>query len=155
MFTCEEVASGDDTRVHATPPHLCDVCSLSVGSTFYDCKTRLGGWGYLCIPCFALFGVGLGTGMGQEYRKGPDGRFYVVPEALSPWGKRPFTLEIPPFPGPTDLQPSPASLPPPCDLPPAPPPPNRAFSGLRLAGGAVLFALTMGGILAGLPLILG
>lgn len=32
----------------------------------YDAKTRHGPWAYLCEADYAEFGIGLGTGRGQE-----------------------------------------------------------------------------------------
>ena len=49
---------------------ICDICkqeATEVGPRFYDCKTMLGPWGLLCVKCFPVHGVGLGTGRGQVY----------------------------------------------------------------------------------------
>jgi hypothetical protein len=47
----------------------CDLCSVNVKdvATFYDAKTRQGPWGILCPSCFRRYGLGLGTGLGQQY----------------------------------------------------------------------------------------
>ena len=47
----------------------CDICqkSLFSGKTFYDAATVQGPWGWMCQKCFNAYGVGLGTGVGQEY----------------------------------------------------------------------------------------
>lgn len=41
----------------------CDLCGAEA---HYDAKTRQGPWAYLCPECFGEYGVGLGTGLGQE-----------------------------------------------------------------------------------------
>jgi len=40
----------------------CDFCGEQA---HYDGKTVLGSWAYMCSACFAVHGVGLGTGCGQ------------------------------------------------------------------------------------------
>lgn len=54
---------GTEARVAKLPP--CDI-DPSHGPAGYDAKTTEGPWGYLCEPCFAVHGVGLGTGLGQR-----------------------------------------------------------------------------------------
>jgi hypothetical protein len=46
----------------------CDICQqpLLRFARFYDAST-MRGWGWLCVPCFHDHGMGLGTGVGQEY----------------------------------------------------------------------------------------
>jgi len=46
----------------------CDLCQkpLRRFDTFYDANTRQG-WGWLCRQCFQFYGLGLGTGLGQEF----------------------------------------------------------------------------------------
>jgi hypothetical protein len=34
---------------------------------FVDGKTTAGPWANMCLGCFSLFGMGLGTGKGQKY----------------------------------------------------------------------------------------
>jgi hypothetical protein len=51
-------------------PAYCDLCNrpLTKFDTFYD--GRLKGdprWGLFCPICFDTYGVGVGTGFGQEY----------------------------------------------------------------------------------------
>ena len=41
----------------------CDLCGVLAK---YDGKTTIGPWAYMCKTCFRRFGVGLGTGKGQE-----------------------------------------------------------------------------------------
>jgi len=52
-----------------TWPKDCDICSepLSNASGFFDAATKRGPWGLMCPACFAYYGIGLGTGMGQKY----------------------------------------------------------------------------------------
>ena len=47
----------------------CDIHrhELMVGApAFYDGKTVMGPWAYMCETCFATYGVGLGMGRGQR-----------------------------------------------------------------------------------------
>lgn len=55
----------------------CDTCDTPIVDKFYDAKTEMGPWANMCPSCFTLGpGLGrLGTGLGQEYTKQPDGRF--------------------------------------------------------------------------------
>lgn len=45
---------------------LCE-CDLRKFDTFYDGKTSIGPWAWMCKRCYQLNGRGLGTGLGQEY----------------------------------------------------------------------------------------
>ena len=47
----------------------CDICHgpLRKLAVFYDGKTTMGPWAWMCNGCFPRYGVGLGTGKGQEY----------------------------------------------------------------------------------------
>lgn len=54
----------------ATVPELpkCDLCKeqgIDVDA-YYDGKTRLGPWAYMCDVHFDVYGIGLGTGKGQQ-----------------------------------------------------------------------------------------
>jgi hypothetical protein len=51
------------------PPEACDTCGGKLKATphFYDGKTRMGPWAWMCSPCFMRLGSGLGTGKGQKY----------------------------------------------------------------------------------------
>ena len=52
----------------AAVPANCDICREPLkGKEAYDAKTIMGPWGWLCDPCFQLYGVGLGIGRGQKY----------------------------------------------------------------------------------------
>ena len=48
-------------------PHRpnCDLCGVGT-MAHYDAKTVHGSWGFLCRDCHGRYGVGLGTGRGQE-----------------------------------------------------------------------------------------
>lgn len=48
-------------------PVKCDLCGGELEDVFYDARTTSGPWGILCSMCFAVHGVGIGTGMGQIY----------------------------------------------------------------------------------------
>ena len=58
-----------------SPPDVCDTCDKPITSTFVDGATIMGPWGNMCLGCHRKFGVGLGTGKGQLFRKQPDGSF--------------------------------------------------------------------------------
>ena len=65
------------------PPTECDMkhdlvvrCKNRITNLFFDARTKQGPWGNICSQCFARYGVGLGTGKGQEYRKATDQRWY-------------------------------------------------------------------------------
>lgn len=42
----------------------CDMCRKAEAQ--YDGKTTSGPWAYMCLACYRLHGVGLGTGKGQR-----------------------------------------------------------------------------------------
>ena len=45
---------------------------------FIDCKTNMGPWGIMSPESFKTYGVGLGTGRGQKYKKQPDGKWKKI-----------------------------------------------------------------------------
>lgn len=59
---------------YINPPSKCDICEGPfLNDVMYDAKTLRGAWANMCMECFHNYGVGLGTGLGQEYQKqGPD-----------------------------------------------------------------------------------
>lgn len=54
---------------YINPPKECDVCHKPFGTFMYDAKTAYGPWANMCEDCFNTVGVGLGTGLGQQYKK--------------------------------------------------------------------------------------
>jgi hypothetical protein len=56
-------------------PQHCDLCDSTIKTVFVDGKTKSGPWGCLCSACHRAHGYGLGTGLGQEYKKQKDGRW--------------------------------------------------------------------------------
>lgn len=52
-----------------TPPATCDLCNCTLKreGTFIDGRTKRGPWATMCHLCHFLDGVGLGTGLGQQY----------------------------------------------------------------------------------------
>lgn len=65
----------------------CDFCHKECGNTLYDGKTDMGPWAVMCDMCFHDHGVGLGTGMGQQYKKvGSD--YVKVPDKKKPAGRK-------------------------------------------------------------------
>jgi len=57
------------------PPAACDVCNAPIITEFVDGQTTMGPWANMCTGCHRKVGVGLGTGRGQKFVKGLDGRF--------------------------------------------------------------------------------
>ena len=45
----------------------CDICKEPELVVYYDAKTKDGPWADMCSYCFATYGLGLGTGLGQRY----------------------------------------------------------------------------------------
>lgn len=45
---------------------------------FVDGKTAMGPWAIMSPASFSEFGLGLGTGRGQKYRRQADGRWLKV-----------------------------------------------------------------------------
>lgn len=58
---------------YINPPNVCDNCHCDFGTFMYDAKTVYGPWANLCSDCFNVIGVGLGTGLGQQYIKNEAG----------------------------------------------------------------------------------
>lgn len=54
---------------YINPPTECELCKAELTSVFYDARTVQGCWANMCMECFHNYGVGLGTGKGQEYQK--------------------------------------------------------------------------------------
>lgn len=52
----------DEVQVRELP--MCNICSTAKAT--YDGATKLGPWANMCPQCFAIHGVGLGTGRGQR-----------------------------------------------------------------------------------------
>lgn len=50
-------------------PEKCDLCGAKITETFIDGRTVMGPWAKMCNNCHTMFGVGLGTGFGQRYKK--------------------------------------------------------------------------------------
>ena len=46
--------------------------------TMYDGKTKMGPWANMTEESWVIYGVGLGIGRGQKYKKQPDGRWMKV-----------------------------------------------------------------------------
>lgn len=61
-----------------TPPVQCDSCHNPIKDEFSDQKTSIGPWAILCPSCSKWIGLGFGLGLGQRYRKQPDGRWLKV-----------------------------------------------------------------------------
>jgi len=55
---------------YINPPKVCDVCHKPfTENIMFDGKTVYGPWANMCMSCFNDIGVGLGTGLGQQYKK--------------------------------------------------------------------------------------
>ena len=48
---------------------ICDICKNSCKNIYFDGATKMGPWANMCSNCFKQYGIGLGTGRGQEYHK--------------------------------------------------------------------------------------
>lgn len=49
-------------------PPMCDICGDPLTKWFVDGGVSFGGsWCIMCPGCFAFYGLGLGTGLGQKY----------------------------------------------------------------------------------------
>lgn len=71
MSHVQVLAAGDDTVAVVDEPPNCDIHEHLYHVVFpaqFDGATTLPGrpWAYMCAPCFAKHGVGLGLGVGQE-----------------------------------------------------------------------------------------
>jgi hypothetical protein len=55
-------------------PVRCDLCSQKIQDIgeFMDARTKMGMWGTLCPKCHDRYGVGLGPGRGQHYKRTTD-----------------------------------------------------------------------------------
>jgi len=63
------------TYWNGSAPVKCDICSFDFGQFFVDGKTKMGPWACMCKICFSRYGLGLGTGRGQQYEKQPSGEW--------------------------------------------------------------------------------
>ena len=64
--------------IYAKPPKHCDLCKHRLTNNFVDGRTRRGPWANMCWECYKVFGVGLGTGQGQQYMPRDDGSWVKV-----------------------------------------------------------------------------
>jgi hypothetical protein len=68
------------------PPTCCDLVGhvpgehddIQATGEFVDGKTAMGPWANMCLTCHKRYGVGLGTGLGQKYRRQMDHRWLKV-----------------------------------------------------------------------------
>lgn len=74
----ERLVQGAPQLWAGSTPSECDLCHVPIKDTFVDGKTTVGPWGIMCPSCFATYGVGLGTGKGQKYKKQPDATWVKV-----------------------------------------------------------------------------
>lgn len=59
-------------------PDDCNLCGCIFGRVFSDARIPGHGWGLVCHPCAQAHRVQYGTGLGQQYRRQPDGRWLKV-----------------------------------------------------------------------------
>ena len=52
--------------------------TMAEGEVVYDAKTTHGPWGTMTETSYQLYGIGLGTGLGQKYRRQANGEFHKV-----------------------------------------------------------------------------
>ena len=53
-------------------PTHCQTCANEIKHQFIDGKTTIafgGRWAIMCVPCHSKWGIGLGRGRGQKYRR--------------------------------------------------------------------------------------
>lgn len=55
--------NGTVAYVSTLPP--CDFDATHAKAA-YDGKTTMGPWAYMCNACYSKYGVGIGTGLGQQ-----------------------------------------------------------------------------------------
>lgn len=72
--------SGSNKPVtYINPPKECDIChGPFTENIMFDGKTCYGPWANMCMTCFNTIGVGLGTGLGQQYRKNDSGDWVKI-----------------------------------------------------------------------------
>lgn len=62
-----------------TYPNKCQLELEEITDEFVDGATRPNGrWAIMCPKCHTKYGVGLGTGRGQRFKKRSDGKFVKV-----------------------------------------------------------------------------
>lgn len=57
-----------------TPPTSCDICKAPIANVFVDGIIKINGrsgWANVCKSCHKEYGIGLGTGKGQEWWRDP------------------------------------------------------------------------------------
>lgn len=67
-------AGGSPPIIEGFDKERCGYCSTPFEDAQFiaDGKTREGSWAYMCMPCFAEHGLGLGLGVGQLFRRYDD-----------------------------------------------------------------------------------
>jgi hypothetical protein len=65
-----QTKGGSKEGLIGDPSADCQTCGVPFekGQLVYDCKTIKGPWAWLCPICFFENGIGLGFGLGQEYK---------------------------------------------------------------------------------------
>jgi hypothetical protein len=63
------------TKYYVSPVEKCDICKAPNPQEFVDGAMRQGPWAIMCMICFPKHGVGLGSGLGQHYKKDHTGGF--------------------------------------------------------------------------------
>jgi hypothetical protein len=77
-----------DKYWQSKPPTSCDLVGYTPSEhkhgdvwgegEFVDGKTCMGPWANMCMKCHRKYGMGLGTGLGQHYRRQLDNRWLKV-----------------------------------------------------------------------------
>lgn len=60
------------------PLEVCDICNKEIKEKFVDGATVWGPWAHMCPECFGTYGIGLGPGKGQEYKKNETGDYVKI-----------------------------------------------------------------------------
>lgn len=63
------MATSEDKKEWLGLISTCNMCGSIIANTFIDGKTKKGYWAIMCPECFKKYGIGLGTGKGQRYKK--------------------------------------------------------------------------------------
>ena len=64
---------------YVNPPKVCAICQGPfVEDIMFDAATYHGPWANMCMHCFNRIGRGLGTGLGQQYKKNEAGEWIKI-----------------------------------------------------------------------------
>lgn len=76
-----EPATVTRAEYYIDPPEACDICWVPLHREMLMSDCQIGGhdaWANMCADCTVFYGEGIGWGVGQLYRKEPDGQWLLV-----------------------------------------------------------------------------